>query len=60
MVVCHCRAINDASINELMVGGRLTLDDIANHCGAGIDCGGCLDTIEDLLDAADSASRPAA
>ncbi|MEM9562736.1 MAG: (2Fe-2S)-binding protein [Actinomycetota bacterium] len=60
MVVCHCKAVNDTSINELLAGGRLTLDDVAAHCGAGTDCGGCLDTIEDLLDAADRASRPAA
>lgn len=60
MVVCHCKAVNDASINELLTGGQLTVDDIAERCGAGTDCGGCLETIEHLLGAAERALRSAA
>lgn len=49
MVVCHCKAVNDTSIKALLDNRRLTIDDIASHCGAGTDCGACLDTIKDLL-----------
>ncbi len=52
MVVCHCRAVNDRSINELLDRGRSTIDEIARHCGAGTDCGACVGTIEELLDSA--------
>lgn len=56
MVVCHCKAINDSAIRELIRSSQLTANDIADVCGAGADCGGCLNTIEDLLDAATGAS----
>lgn len=49
MVVCHCKAVNDAAIRELIAASALTADDVAARCGAGTDCGGCRDTIEDLL-----------
>lgn len=60
MVVCHCRAINDSAIRELIRSSQLTAGDIADICGAGADCGGCLHTIEDLLDVAPAteAGRP--
>ncbi|MEM9132318.1 MAG: (2Fe-2S)-binding protein [Actinomycetota bacterium] len=50
MVVCHCKAINDRVIRQLIAGGTETAAAITEHCGAGSDCGGCTDTIQFLLD----------
>ncbi|MEM7322961.1 MAG: (2Fe-2S)-binding protein [Actinomycetota bacterium] len=49
MLICHCKTVNDAAIRNLLQAGRLTVADIAAQCGAGTDCGGCIDAIEDLL-----------
>lgn len=50
MLVCHCFGINDRRI-EIEVGlGATDAEDIARRCGAGSDCGGCYDMIEDILE----------
>jgi bacterioferritin-associated ferredoxin len=49
MVVCHCTAINDGTIEALRADG-MTVDDVISACGAGGDCGGCVRTIEAILD----------
>ena len=52
MVVCHCHLVNDRTIAKLAsaAGGELSFDDVTAHCGAGVRCGGCYDTICDILD----------
>lgn len=50
MVVCHCRAVNDAAIRALL-DDTSTVDDVIASCGAGGRCGGCVPTIEALLEA---------
>ena len=54
MVVCHCKAVTDRAIRTAVESGALTSADIALHCGAGSRCGGCVETIESLLAAADA------
>ncbi len=49
MVVCHCKAVNDARIRELATTQCTTTADVAKKCGAGSDCGSCLTVIEELL-----------
>ena len=49
MVVCHCHAVNDATIRRIVGNAEPTAEAIADLCGAGTDCGGCLETIERLL-----------
>ncbi len=60
MVICHCELINDRTIAEIAAGAELTADDVADRCGAGARCGGCLDSIERLLAAADALRHAAA
>lgn len=50
MVVCHCRAVNDATIRSEIEQGALTADEVADRCGAGSQCGGCRLVIDDLVD----------
>lgn len=50
MVVCHCEAINERVVHAAIEEGAFDLESVTSLCGAGRDCGGCHDTIEDLLD----------
>jgi len=49
-LVCHCRRVNDRVIRTaaLASGGDLVATQAL--CGAGLDCGGCLDAVEDAVE----------
>ena len=49
MFVCHCRALTDREIREVITAGACDLDEVGDRCGAGITCGGCCPLIEELL-----------
>ncbi len=49
MIVCHCIVVNDRRIRAL-ISDTTSVEDITRLCGAGRDCGGCVDTIEALLE----------
>lgn len=49
MVVCHCKAINADFLNSLLTSHALTAEEVTEQCGAGSDCGQCLDLIECML-----------
>jgi bacterioferritin-associated ferredoxin len=49
MFVCHCRALTDGEIREVITAGASDLDQVGDRCGAGITCGGCCPLIEELL-----------
>lgn len=49
MVVCHCLAVNDLTITEVVVDPSTTVADVVALCGAGGRCGGCHDSIEWVL-----------
>lgn len=51
MLLCHCRGVNDRVIDCAISCGARTVDDVADACGAGATCGGCVPAIEDLLTA---------
>ena len=50
MVVCHCKAINAEFIKSLFAEKSFTVSDVTEECGAGGDCGRCLDVIECMLE----------
>ena len=50
MYVCHCRGITDRTIRAAIASGASTADKLAQRCGAGADCGGCHQALEELLD----------
>ena len=45
MVVCHCLAINDSTIRELLNSGALSVEEIGTRCGAGTEGGACVDNV---------------
>lgn len=54
MIVCHCLAINDRLIEAVTAGQPVTVEDVIARCGAGARCGGCRDSIQQVLDEARS------
>ena len=49
MVVCHCRAVNDATLRQEIAAGAIDAEMLADRCGAGSKCGGCYETIVQIL-----------
>jgi bacterioferritin-associated ferredoxin len=49
MIVCHCRAVSDRTIDAAIAAGASTVADVTHATGAGTGCGGCLPAIEVLL-----------
>ena len=51
MIVCHCRVVNHRDIEAAVESGARSVREVAAICGAGTDCGGCVPTIADAVDA---------
>lgn len=49
MYVCHCRVVTDTQIREAIRCGARDVCAIAEACGAGGRCGGCLPALRRLL-----------
>lgn len=49
VLVCHCRVVYDAEIRAAIADGARDEFDVADVCGAGSECGGCVAVISDLL-----------
>jgi DNA-binding FadR family transcriptional regulator/bacterioferritin-associated ferredoxin len=58
VIVCHCAAVNDRRIRELVADGADDLLAVAGACGAGSFCGGCAPVIASLL--AQATGKPVA
>jgi bacterioferritin-associated ferredoxin len=49
VVVCHCTAVNDARLRAEIAAGAVDAEDLAERCGAGSRCGGCYETVVEIL-----------
>jgi bacterioferritin-associated ferredoxin len=49
MIVCHCKAVNDRAIREVIERGARTPREVALACQAGRKCGGCIPVVRELL-----------
>jgi bacterioferritin-associated ferredoxin len=49
MIVCHCRAVTDRTVRESLQNGAGDVESVMAQTGAGTCCGGCLDTVEELV-----------
>lgn len=54
MLVCHCMAVHERQVRDEVAGGAHDVVEVAERCGAGTVCGGCVPTIASLLSATDS------
>jgi len=49
MVVCLCTGLKERDIEAALNAGAGSLEEIGEACGAGLDCGGCHATLEEML-----------
>ena len=49
MILCVCQAVTDGEIDSAIQGGARSAEEIAVRCGAGNECGGCVDAIEERI-----------
>ena len=49
MIVCVCKGVNEREVRETITSGCMTEESIGHLCGAGTDCGSCLETLRELL-----------
>ncbi len=51
VIICHCRGVNDVAVTEAIDGGACTVDELADECGIGAECGGCRPALAELISA---------
>jgi len=49
-IICHCEEITYREILQAIKNGAKTVEDITDATDAGIACGTCIETIEDILE----------
>ena len=59
MIVCVCKGVNEREIRETITSGCATEESIGHLCGAGTDCGSCLETLRELIDERTAHHAPA-
>lgn len=57
MIVCHCEEVTQRSIKHAIADGANSVAQVSNACGAGRNCGGCIEAIEALLAKVETAPR---
>lgn len=50
MLVCHCRRVCDRQIKAAICSGAHTTEQVSEMCGAGSECGGCRDLIDEIIE----------
>lgn len=59
MYVCICSAVTDAQVSACIAAGAATAEEIGRRCRAGVDCGSCLDQLDDMLEERPAEERAA-
>ncbi|HEY3941148.1 MAG TPA: (2Fe-2S)-binding protein [Acidimicrobiales bacterium] len=59
MVVCHCKAVTDRTVDAAIASGASSVPEITARCAAGGGCGGCHRLLHALLDTAMAKREPA-
>ena len=59
VLICHCNVVSDRAVRAAISAGATQVEQITALCGAGGECGGCVPSIEALLeDAGIAVSQP--
>ncbi|HTR61186.1 MAG TPA: (2Fe-2S)-binding protein [Candidatus Binataceae bacterium] len=58
MILCHCAAVSDSTIEALIEGGASTLSQVTRQCGAGRNCASCREEIISMLSRARQSYAP--
>jgi bacterioferritin-associated ferredoxin len=48
--VCICERVRESEVRAVVLCGARTEEAVGDACGAGTNCGSCLDRILDLID----------
>jgi bacterioferritin-associated ferredoxin len=51
MYVCHCKVVNDQTVNAAIASGARSVSEVTARCTAGGGCGGCHDVLQAMIDA---------
>ena len=51
MIVCHCNRVSDGTIRDVIRNGASSRAEVTMACRAGRSCGGCVRTIDRIIDA---------
>lgn len=57
MIVCHCHAVSDRTIRELVRAGKTSFEAISAETGAATCCGGCARAVEQVIAEARASTR---
>ncbi len=50
MLVCHCHALTDRDIRRAVrATDACSVAEVGDHCGAATGCGGCYETVADIV-----------
>ena len=49
MIVCHCNATTDREIRRAVRSGASSLREVSRTCGAASGCGGCAETVLEII-----------
>lgn len=52
MVVCHCKAVSDRTVEATIAAGARSVAEVTNRCRAGSGCGNCHRALAALLETA--------
>jgi bacterioferritin-associated ferredoxin len=62
VIVCICHGVDERELRRTIAGGARTVGDVMRRCGAGSDCGSCIEALEHALvracDAEERVARP--
>ena len=45
MIICSCRTVSDREVESAIAQGASSVEAVGQLCGAGTDCGSCLDDL---------------
>jgi bacterioferritin-associated ferredoxin len=51
MYVCLCQGVTSHVVEQVVADGARTSKEVANACGAGMDCGRCRRTVRAIIEA---------
>jgi len=50
VIICSCRAVSDREVESAIAQGASSIEAVGQLCGAGTDCGSCLEALGERLE----------
>ncbi len=52
MIICICNRLSERTIRQAVDAGASCSDHVFEHCGSQVNCGKCLDFMDEIVDSA--------